>query len=151
MKHIKLNQPAMSPANSGWTDCWEITEADLTATANATPQTLVLAELAIGDRVNNDMLLEVVDNIVGLTTATAEVGVTGATTQFIGASNLLAAGVEYYVPAYSVSHYPVTGTAKQLLCTVRGGASEAVSAATAGKWRIWAQISRRVDRDRPTY
>jgi hypothetical protein len=111
----------------------------------------VLADLAVGDRVNNDMLLEVIDNVAGLATATAEIGVTGATTQFVGASNLLAAGVEYYVPAYSVSRYVTTGSAKQLLCTVRGGASEALASATAGKFRIWGQISRRVDRDRPTY
>jgi hypothetical protein len=151
MKHIRLNQPQMVPTNKGWTDVWEITDEDLTGTVNNTPQTLVMAELAIGDEVSNDVLLEVVENVAGLTTATAEVGVSGATTNFIGASNLLAAGVEYYVPAYSVPMYITTGSAKQLLCTVRGGASEAVSAATAGKFRIWAQISRRVDRDRPTY
>lgn len=151
MKHIRLNQPQMMPANKGWTDVWEITDDDLTGTVNNTPQTLVMAELAVGDEVSNDVLLEVVENVAGLTTATAEVGVTGLTTGFIGASNLLAAGVEYYVPAYSVPMYITTGSAKQLLCTIRSGASEALVAATAGKWRIWAQISRRVDRDRPTY
>lgn len=151
MKHIRLNQPQMMPTNKGWTDVWEITHEDLSNTVNNTPQSLVLAELAVGDEVSNDMLLEVIDNVAGLTTATAEVGVTSATTQFIGASNLLAAGVEYYVPAYSVPNYPCTGSAKQLLCTVRGGASEALVAASAGRFRIWAQMSRKVDRDRPTY
>lgn len=144
MKAYRLKQEER--AGIGFTDLFVVTKADLTSAVNNTAQSIVLTALAVGDLVMNNCLLEVKTNATVLATATGELGVTGATTQFITASDLLAAGTEYYTVAAAVAPY-VTTAAVNLLFTGRPGAAEALASMGAGEFWIWATINRKNERN----
>jgi len=133
-------------AGIGFTNLFIVKKADFTETTNNTAQSIVLCPLAIGDLVMANALLEVKTNATVLATATGELGVTGATTQFIAAKDLLAAGDEYYSVANSVAPYAAIA-AVNLLFTGRPGAAEALASMGAGEFWIWVTISRKADRN----
>jgi hypothetical protein len=144
MKHLRLNNTAA--VKLGFTDVWRITQSDLTETTNNTTQAITLLALAVGDIVKQeDFVLEVVTNGATLVTYTVSLGITGAVTQILGASNVLAAGAEYFAPAESVANYPVT-SATNLLATFTPGAAEALASGTALDILIWGRISRKKER-----
>jgi hypothetical protein len=133
-------------AGIGFTDLFVVTRADLTTAVNNTPQSIVLTALAVGDLVMNNTLLEVKVNATVLATATGSVGVTSAVAQLVAASNLLAAGDEFYSVAAGVAPY-ATIAAVNLLFTAVPGAAEALSAMGAGEFWIWATINRKAERN----
>lgn len=144
MKHQRLNNHAA--VKTGFTDVWRITQTDLTETTNNTTQALTLVTLAVGDIVDQEaFILEVVTNGATLATYTCSLGVTGAVTQILGASNLLAAGAEYYAPAESVARY-VAASSIAVLATFTPGAAEALASGTALDILIWGRISRKKER-----
>lgn len=131
----------------GFTTVFQYTQADLTAqTTNNTQFALVLSALNLGDVVDNFMVLEVITPSVGLATCTVSVGVTGALTQFIAASDNTSAGNLYFCPANTVAPYPTIATGKNLVANFTPGSSEPLSNCTALTGRVWATISRATDR-----
>jgi hypothetical protein len=146
MKHYRASTSRQIAA-MGYTDLFVVTHADLTTTTNNTAESEVLDALAIGDIVDPKMLLEVKTNANVVASVTASVGVTGALTQFIGNSNLLAAGDEYYAPAGSVGAYATIASGKSLEMNFIPGASNNVDEITAGEFWLWCNISRKSERD----
>lgn len=144
MKHYKLKQEER--AGIGFTDLFVVKKADFTEATNNTAQSVLLTALAVGDLVMNNCLLEVKTNATVLTTATGDLGVTGALTQFISGKNLLAAGDEYYSVANSVAPY-ATIAAVNLLFTGHPGSSEALASMGAGEFWIWVTINRKAERN----
>ena len=142
MKHYLLKDPA---AFAGMTDLFVLTHEDLTESADNTAQAVVLDALNVGDVVFPNMVLDVTENANVVATVTASVGVTGALTQFIGNSNLLAAGSEHYSTANSVAAY-VTTSAVNLEVNFIPGAADNLAEITAGEFWLYACISRKLDR-----
>ncbi len=139
MKQYTLNQ--MEKAQSGFTDLYILTIADMTSLANSTD--ITLSKLVAGDIVfPSKMLVEVRTAVVGPTgTPTGSVGITGAVTQFTAATSVIATG---YVAPTGAAAYIVTGSTNLLYDFQAGGGNGA--AATAGEIWVWASISRYADR-----
>lgn len=133
-------------AGIGFTDLFVVRKADFTEVTNNTAQSIILTALAVGDLVMNNTLLEVKTNATVLATATGSVGVTGAVAQLVAASNLLAAGDEYYSVAATVAPYAAIA-AVNLLFTAVPGAAEALASMGAGEFWIWATINRKAERN----
>lgn len=146
MKHYNQKDVVGAGAPGNYTDLFIITYADFTETTDNTAQAINLLALTIGDEIK-DALMEVKTNTAGLTTSTVSLGVTGAVTQIIAASNTLAAGTEYYVPAGTTAKYPVTAADKYLVANGVCGAAEALADATAGEIWFWVSICRKSDRN----
>jgi hypothetical protein len=133
--------------NGGFTDLFVVTLADATETTDDTDQAIKLLDLAVGDIVYPNVLMEVKSNAAGLTTANASVGINDALTAFVAASSLLAAGNEYFVPAESAPPYATVATGKSLVINLDPGAdTAALSDLTALEVWVWVQISRKSDR-----
>ena len=130
----------------GFTDVFKLTNTDLTQSANNTQQSVNLTTLNLGDIVNQEVLLEVRTASTGLATCTASVGVTGAVTQLIGASDCVAGNL-YFVPTGSTASYPTIAAGKSLLVNFTPGASEALNACTALELYVWCSITRLTDRN----
>lgn len=144
MKHLRLNNHAT--VRTGFTDVWRITQTDLTETTNNTTQAITLITLAVGDIVDQEsFILEVVTNGATLVTFTCSLGVTGAVTQILGASNILAAGAEYFAPAESVARY-VAAASIAIIATFTPGAAEALASGTGTDLLVWGRISRKAER-----
>lgn len=141
MKHISVQRQ-----ETGFTDLFILTHADLTETSAATTQAITLATLAVGDVVMNNALLEVRTPGTVLTTLTGQVGVTGTPDQFIAASDLTAAGDRYFGVLDTVAAY-VAPAAIALLFTADPDA-DALADVAAGEFWIWLTISRKADRNR---
>lgn len=133
-------------AGIGFTDLFVVRKADFTEAVNNTAQSIVLTALAVGDLVMNNTLLEVKTNATVLATATGAVGVTGTVAALVAASNLLAAGDEYYTVAAGIAPY-ATIAAVNLLFTGVPGAAEALASMGAGEFWIWATINRKAERN----
>lgn len=129
-----------------FTDLFVIKSTDFTTAVNNTAQSFTLAALAIGDIVEGIGLLEVKTVVAGLVTCTADVGVTGALTQYINGVDCVGAGAIAFVPAGSANPFACIAANKSLLATFHPGAAEALASATAGEVWIWARISRVADR-----
>ena len=143
MRHYLLRSPQFSA--TGFTDVFQVVEADLTTAVDNTVQAITLDQLAIGDVVGNNMILEVRTNANVVASITASVGVTASLLAFIGNSNLLAAGVEYYTQAGTVAPYVATAAIDMLMNFIPG-ASDNVAEITTGEWLLWCTISRAADR-----
>jgi hypothetical protein len=145
MKHQRLTN-TQSAKLAGYTDVWRVVQADLTETTNNTPQAITLLALKLGDIVlQPDFFIEVVTNGATLATYTVSLGVTGALTQIIGNSNVLAAGAEYFAPANSVAPYVVAADIN-LVANFIPGAAEALASGTALDLLIWGRIMRLKER-----
>lgn len=155
MKHSLLNP--YQRAATGFTDLFVVTHADLTETTDNTDQTLTLDALAFGDVVGYEALIEIVTAFDAATVSadnacTVALGVTGATTQFIGASAIAAAGAgtaayTAYATAAGGAPYPTPTGGKNILVTVDvTDADGALADYTAGELNIWMKILRRSDR-----
>jgi len=132
MKHYLLTAE-QSAANGGKTDLFVIEAGvDLTESTDNTDQVLTLDALAFGDVVQNNVLVEI--NLALGTTAAGtgtpsadtavavSLGVTGAATQFLGASAVFAAGAATaaktaYASANSVADYPTPTGGKDIILT----------------------------------
>lgn len=130
----------------GFTDLFVVTHADFTEAVDDTNQSITLTPLAVGDLVMNNSLLEVRTNANVAAAVTGELGVTGSTAALIAASNLLAAGAEYFTVASTVGPYIAT-SAVDLLFTGNPGATDNLDEMTAGEFWIWVTISRKADRN----
>jgi len=144
MKHYHLKREEQ--AGIGFTDLFIVKEADFTEAVDNTNQSITLTALAVGDLVMNNSLLEVKTNANVVAAVTGELGVTGSTAALIAASNLLAAGDEYYTVANSVAPYVAT-SAVNLLFTGNPGTNDNLAEMTAGEFWIWVTISRKADRN----
>ncbi len=155
MRHHLLN--TVQRAATGFTDLFVITHADLTEATDNTDQTLTLDALAFGDVVGYEALLEIVTAFDAATVSadnavTVAIGVTGATTQIIGASAITAAGAgtaayTAYATAAGGSPYVTPTGGKNLLATVDiTDADGALADFTAGELHLWLKILRRADR-----
>lgn len=157
MKHYLLT--AAQKAATGYTDLFVIQpKVDFTETTDNTDQTLTLDALAFGDIVENRALIEIKEAL-GTTAAgtgvpsadfacTISLGVTGATTQFIGASAIAAAGAATaaktaYATAAGAAAYPVPSGGKNLLATVDiTDADGSLAEVEYGEIWVWMDISR---------
>jgi len=146
MKHYLLKNEQFSRLH-GFTDLVIVNSTDFTQSANNTAQALNLnsVDLAKGDIVYPQLLIEVRTATVGLATCTVSLGITGAVTQFSSANDTIAGNV-YFTPANSVAPYPVVATGKRVIANFVPGASEALTTATAGEYWFWLKISRLADR-----
>ena len=146
MKHYRLKNNQQHAG--GFTDLFVLTHADLTETTDNTAQAIVLTALDIGDVVFPNMLLEVVTNASGgsVSTCTGSVGVTGALTQFIGNSNLLSAGNEYFAPANTVAPYVCVAGSINVEANFIPDSGHDLEDLTAGEFWVWACISRSGER-----
>jgi hypothetical protein len=149
MKHYILKEPQRI---GGFTDLFIIsTTANAGGsdfTAAATGQTFTLDGLAIGDCVEYPLVrLDVKTPVSGgaISAATLALGVTSATTQFLGASDVFTGTVAHFTPANSVTSYPTVSSAKDLLATLALTGANA-TAVTAGEIWIWVAVSRKADR-----
>jgi len=130
----------------GWTDLFIVTHADFTTVTDDVAQSITLCPLAIGDVVNNNVLLEVRTNANVVAAVTGSVGVTGSVAALLAASDLLAAGGEYYASGSGIGAYAAIA-AVNLLFTADPGAADNVDEMTAGEFWIWATISRKAERN----
>lgn len=155
MKHIRLLP--QQQARSGWTDLFVITHDDLTAATDTTDQTLTLDSLAFGDIVKYDALIEIKTAFDAATVSadnalTVALGVTGATTQFIGASALAAAGAgtaakTCYAMAAGGAAYATPTGGKDILATFDiTDADGSLAEYTTGEIHIYMAISRLSER-----
>lgn len=154
-RHYLLNRETR--ANTGFTDLFVVTHADLTEATDNTDQTLTLDALAFGDVVGYEALIEIVtafdaSGVSADNACTVALGVTGATTQIIGASAIAAAGAgtaayTAYATAAGGSPYVTPTGGKNLLLTVDvTDADGALADYTTGELWIWIKIIRRADR-----
>lgn len=157
MKHYLLNA-AQKAASGGFTDLFVIGHADLTQATDNTDQTLTLDALEFGDLVGYEAVIEIktafdAANVSADNALTVALGVTGATTQFIGASALSAAGVgtaakTAYATAAGGAPYPTPTGGKDILATFDiTDADGALADFSAGEIWIWMKISRWAQRD----
>ncbi len=155
MRHYLLSREQRS--TTGFTDLFVVTHADLTEATDNTDQTLTLDALAFGDKVGYEAMIEIVTafdaaNVSADNAVTVALGVTGATTQFIGASAISAAGAgtaayTAYCTAAGGTPYPTPTGGKNILLTVDiTDADGALADFGAGELAIWLNISRRADR-----
>lgn len=145
MKHFRLTNTAF--AKLGFTDAFRITQADLTTAVNNTAQSITLVSLVLGDYIYQPKsLVSIITPGATLATYTAELGITGATTQIIGVSDVKAAAATGYAPANTVAAYAVP-SAKDVLLTFRPGAAEALASGTALDVMVWMFISRLKERE----
>jgi len=153
-KHYKFDQFKNA---GGWTDLFVITHEDLTTAADNTDQTLTLDALAFGDVVGLNALIEIKQafdaaNVSADNALTIAVGVTGATTQIIGASALAASGAgtaakTCYTTAAGGTYYPVPTGGKDLLATMDITDTDgALVDYSAGEVWVWLTISRESER-----
>jgi len=148
MKHYRLKHE--EARGLGFTDLFKILYTDFTSSTAAAGVSadLVLTSLAVGDVLGTGTLLEVRTNAAGLTQADGSAGPsTGGT--ILGASNLLAAGGEYYVPAASVAALPITAAANLVFTITPNsglGVEQAVNLISAGEFWLWVSIKRKADR-----
>lgn len=151
MKHIRLLP--QQQARSGFTDLFVITHEDLTTATDNTDQTLTLDQLAFGDIVKYDALIEIktafdAANVSADNALTIALGVTGATTQFVGASTLATGGAgtaakTCYVPAAGGAAYATPTGGKDILATMDiTDADGALADYSAGEIHIYLHISR---------
>ena len=152
MRHYKL-QASQAAANGGFTDLWVVGHADLTTATDNTAQTLTLDALEMGDLVGYTALAEIREafdaaNVSADNALTVSLGVTGATTQFIGASALTAAGVGTavktgYAPAAGGAPYYTPSGGKDILATFTiTDADGALADFSTGEIGIWLIINR---------
>lgn len=152
MKHILL-QASQSAANSGYTDLFVLTHADLTQATDNTDQSVTLDALEFGDVVGYNALIEIVTaldaaNVSADNALTVSLGVTGALTQIIGASALAAAGVGTvaktgYATAAGGAPYVTPTGGKDLIANFDiTDADGALADYSAGEIRIWCNIHR---------
>lgn len=157
MKHYLLNRTPRAD-NLGFTDLFVLTHADLTEATDNTDQTITLDALAFGDVVGYEALVEIVTafdaaNVSADNALTVAIGVTGATTQIIGASALAASGAgtaakTAYATAAGGSPYVTPTGGKNLLATFDiTDADGALADFSAGEIRVWLKISRWADRN----
>src|SRR5262245_6203523 len=144
MKHYRLKQEER--AGIGFTDLFIVTHADFTTTTDDAAQSITLCTLAVGDLVMNNALLEVRTNANVVAAVTGSLGVTGSVAAIIAASNLLAAGTEYYTVASTVGPY-ITTSAVDLLFTADPGATDNVDEMTRVAVWIWVTSNRRGERN----
>ena len=155
MRHTLLTP--QQQAVLGFTDLFVVTHADLTEATDATDQTLTLDALAFGDKVGYEAMIEIVTAFDAATVSadnacTVALGVTGATTQFIGASAITAGGAgtaayTAYCTAAGGAPYPTPTGGKNILLTVDiTDADGSLAEYTTGEIHIWMNISRRADR-----
>lgn len=141
----------------GFTDVFVLTHADLTDPTDNTDQTITLDALAFGDVVGYEALIEIVTafdaaNVSADNALTVALGVTGATTQFIGASALAAAGAgtaakTCYATAAGGAPYVTPTGGKNILATFDiTDADGALVEYSAGEIAIYMKISRWADR-----
>jgi hypothetical protein len=151
MKRIRL-LPAQQ-ARTGYTDLFVLTHADLTTAADNTDQTVTLDTLAFGDIIKYDAFIQIKTAFDAATASadnalTVALGVTGATTQIIGASALAASGAgtaakTTYCTAAGGVAYPVPTGGKDLLATFDiTDADGALVDYTAGEIHIYMHIIR---------
>ncbi len=158
MKHFLLN--AAQKAATGYTDLFVIQPAvDFTQSTDNTDQTLTLDALEFGDIVENRALIEI-RSALGTTAEgtgvpstdfalTIALGVTGATSQFIGASDLAAAGAATaaktaYATANSAAAYCTPSGGKNILATLDiTDADGSLAEVDYGEIWIWMDINRR--------
>lgn len=145
MKHYRLKHEER--AGIGFTDLFVVTHADFTSAVDDAAESIVLTALAIGDLVMNNCLLEVKVNANVVAAITGSLGVTGAATQFIAASNLLAAGDEYYTVGAGVAPYATIAASINLIFNVDPGAGDNTAEMTAGEFWIWVTINRKAERN----
>ena len=151
----KYNETTFQRTKQGWTLARVITAADdFTESTDNTDQTLTLGTLAMGDVVL-DAMLEVrtaIGNASANMTLAASLGVTGATTQFIGASTLVNAGTPaaantVFCPANTFAAYPTPSGGKSILLTLDiTDADGHLSACATGELWVWLKIDRAGDR-----
>lgn len=162
MRHYLLSA-AQRAAVGGFTDLFVIEpRVDFTETADNTDQTLTLDGLNMGDVVLNHALIEIAEPL-GTTAAgtgvpsadtalTIALGVTGATTTFIGASNLATGGAATavktaYAGANSLADYITPTGGKNILATLDiTDADGKLSAWKYGKVLVWMTIVRQASR-----
>lgn len=136
----------LQAAKLGFTHCFQLLQEHFTETTNNTPQAITLMTLKAGDVFfGQDCMMEVKVNGATLATYTVSLGVTGALTQFIGNSNVLAAGAEYFAPAESVAPYVATADIA-LVANGICGAAEALASGTGLEMYIWCKISEKKER-----
>jgi hypothetical protein len=144
-------------ARTGYTDLFVVTHADLTETTDNTDQTLTLDALAFGDIVKYDAVIQIktafdaatisADNAVAVS-----LGVTGATTQIIGASAISAGGAGtavttgYSTAAGGSPYFTPTGGKNLLLTVDITDADGSLAEFTTGELHIWLNISRNSER-----
>lgn len=154
MRHSKF-KPCTN--DFGWTDLFVLTHADLTDPTDNTDQTITLDALAFGDIVGYNAMIEIktafdAANVSADNALTLAVGVTGATTQIIGASALAAAGagtaaLTCYTTAAGGTNYATPTGGKNLLATLDiTDADGALVDYSAGEVWIWLTISRASER-----
>ena len=138
-------------AVGGYTDLYVLTDADLTETTVNTDTPVTLDTLNFGDVVEYQSLIEIKTAFAGGTAdnaCTVSLGVTGALTQFIGAS-AIASGGSYtaaktaYCQAAGGAAYPTPTGGKSLIANFDiTDADGALVDYTAGEIHIWVKISR---------
>ena len=151
MRHYKFRADQIA-ASGGFTDLWIVTHADLTTTANNTDETETLDAIEFGDIVHYDCLMEILTPFTPAPSGDAGVnvtlGVTGAVTQFLGNSAIMAAGAATaaktgYAPAAAGVPYVVPTGGKDLLATFDiTDADGNLAAFTAGELAILMKITR---------
>lgn len=151
MRHHKL-QAAQSAACGGFTDIFIVTHADLTQSTNNTDETETLDAVEFGDLVFYDVLMEILTPFTPAPSGDAGVnvtlGVTGAVTQFLGNSAIMAAGAATaaktgYATAAGGAPYVVPTGGKDILATFDiTDADGNLAAYTAGEIAILMKILR---------
>ncbi len=153
-RHYKFDQ-FKNPG--GWTDLFVITHEDLTQGTDNTDQTITLDALAFGDIVGLNAMIEIkyafdAANVSADNALTIAIGVTGATTQIIGASALAASGAgtaakTCYTTAAGGTYYATPTGGKDLLATMDiTDLDGALVDYSAGEVWVWLNISRESER-----
>jgi hypothetical protein len=127
-------------ANAGELATAVINASDITSSA-AADVTLTLFPLAAGDIIR-DVNVLLVTTVTGPTgTPTIAVGVTGATTQFVAASSIVASAPVSYIPTAVSGLVYTSASAISVIATINKAAGNG-AAATAGKIIVTARIQR---------
>lgn len=156
MKHYILNSEAR--ARVGFTDMFVVKYNDPLLTAAVADNTAVevpLTALALGDKVEQDVLIEVRTAWAGPAdlTATASVGVVGDTTALTPTLAITTAGTglaagNAVASANQTDPAYIASTAINMIVNFTPDADSGIDEFTAGELVVWANISRAADRAR---